>query len=181
MRTFSRTNHCSLRAFTLIEVALAIAILGIGLATITTLSTRLVDDTFYEVGRSRGTILALYILETQAVSPADATNDEDNGSQNQAGALIPKLETLGYFSGLNRQEDFPYLDERWTYELNFEPLALPLSEKTYNIVTSAVRWGPSDFETVHLQSIVEVKTNNNSTSAGGIGTNGTNNTNGLSP
>jgi len=147
------------RAFTLIEVALAIAILGIGLATITTLSTRLVDDTYYEVGRSNGTILALYILETQTVSSTDAPTGEDDANQNQAGAIIPKLDALGFFTGLDKEQDFPYLTNKWNYELKFEPLSLPFTETSFNIVTSIVSWGPSDFETVHLQTIVKVKDN----------------------
>lgn len=145
------------KGFTLIEVALAIAILGIGLATITTLSTRLVDDTYYEIGRSNGTILALYLLETQSASPTDQNKDNQNSTQNQSGALVSKLASLGYFAGLKQEDDFPFLNNSWTYQITHEPLSLPLTDTPLDIVTVSVRWGSNDFESVRLQTVVKGK------------------------
>lgn len=162
------------KGFTLIEVALAIAILGIGLATITTLSTRLVDDTYYEIGRSNGTILAFYLLETQNAAPTDPSQD-DASTQNQSGGLISKLDSLGFFSGLNKEEDFPYLSEAWNYQITHEPLTIPLTDTPLDIITVSVRWGNNDFESVRIQTVVKGKdkpnqgTPNPQGGAGGFG------------
>lgn len=150
------------RGFTLIEVALAITILGIGLVTITTLSTRLVDDTFYEVQRAKGTILALYLMETQNNTPTDDINSDEGAEiKNESGQLVSKLDAIGFFAGLDKKEDFPYLDQSWTYELTYEPMSLPFTETPFEIFSASVRWGPNEYDLVRLQSILKGKPKKN--------------------
>lgn len=79
--------------FTLIEVAVAIAILGAGLATLVTLQTRLTDTFLRERNLFRATLAAQYLitfLEIENDPPEPGTSD---------GLLADALREKGYFDG----------------------------------------------------------------------------------
>ncbi|MBP9838973.1 MAG: prepilin-type N-terminal cleavage/methylation domain-containing protein, partial [Proteobacteria bacterium] len=79
------------RGFTLIEVAIAIAIFGIALSSLIALQTRLVDNFIRERKLLRATLAAQYLMtfieiESDPPGPQDNTTD-----------LISELKKRGYF------------------------------------------------------------------------------------
>lgn len=150
-KTFNTEN-----AFTLIEVAIAIAILGIGLMTISSLTTRLMNDTLEEINRTHSSFFGQYILETVL---ADRFNNESNNANSQAsssGSLYEKLQAMNYFEGINSQ-NLEYT-RSWTYDLKVENINLPLEvPATYEKYSLTISWGTLSNQFFHIETIKKSK------------------------
>ena len=142
------------KGFTLIEVAVAIALLGLGLVTLTALTTRLMNDTQEEVNRSRASLLAQYILEINLSNRFNGGAGSGNNSQN--GELYSKLQELEYFNGLPDSESFNYL-KGWEYNLTIEPLSLPLTEAAFEKYIMTISWGKSYGQEFTIETIKKAK------------------------
>jgi len=150
--------------FTLIEVAVSITILALGMVTLTGTTTRLMESTHQELQRSRASIFASYLIETSLtdsntpggtqVPPSSTTGIQSGQPQirNESGQLIDKLRQLGYLDELTI-EDFPYLDPQWTFQIINQPLELALLPSPPQHIIISVSWGPADHQIYTLETI----------------------------
>ncbi len=178
----TKHNLTKEKGFTLIEVALAIAILGLGLSTLVALSTRLVDDTLHEINRTYASIISDYLLEVHLVENSNNTQintqvqnpDPNNpnqtqqtgdtqtlnpGTRNSSGSVMQKLSNYGYFNGINKESETTYLNNAWTYKIQHEPLTLPLTKDQFEMITSTVSWGKSASDSVSIGIMVKIEQN----------------------
>ena len=111
--------------FTLIEVAIAVAILGVALVTLIGLQTRMLDSFDLERKRERAAMYAAYLMgvvETQKEAPAVGGDEGD---------LEDYLRKAGYFDGEPREERKEERDslEGWRYVLTVTEFLLPFAEE----------------------------------------------------
>ncbi|HMO17383.1 MAG TPA: prepilin-type N-terminal cleavage/methylation domain-containing protein [Oligoflexia bacterium] len=168
--------QCDNSGFTLIEIAIAIAIFGIALSTLMATTTRLIDTSYSELQRSRAAIFASYLFEValhNAQNPQQQTqsdpgrgtspNDIQITNQSstlrgiipaQSGRLIDRLNNSGFFEGLDVNRDFPFLNHDWHFNLVNEPLDLPLLSSPPQHITITVSWGNQNSDSYVLETIV---------------------------
>ena len=94
--------------FTLIEIAVAVSILGASLATVIALNTRLLDTVSREQNLLRATLYGQYLLAFVEIAPEPPEVGVDEGE------LTDRLKRLGYFEG----DEFESLVDRlqgWRY------------------------------------------------------------------
>ena len=108
MRENRQSHALNEAAFTLIEIAVAVAILGSSLATIIALNTRLLDTVSREKSLLRASLYGQYLLTFVEIapSPPEVVSDE--------GELAERLKRLGYFQG----DEFDSLSDQlegWHY------------------------------------------------------------------
>ena len=145
--------------FTLIEVAIAIAILGVALMTLTALTTRLMNDTRDEVNRIQASFLGQYILGVKLADRFSSQNNSGNsdaGNANASGNLYQKLQDLDFFTGLDSAESFSYL-KSWTYNLKVEPLSLPLTQNQFEKYSIELIWGKGGEANFKMETIKKAK------------------------
>ncbi len=155
------------KGFTLIEIAVAIAILGVGLATLMGTTVRLMDSTYQEINRGKASIYATYILEvalakeqqasrgmgTQFGNPQGGVSATEMGQQqmgSQSGNLFQHLSQLGYFDNIPSEEGFI---RNWTFEFIRQPLDIPLIPIPPQHIILTVRWGLEPYESYTLETI----------------------------
>lgn len=148
------------QGFTLVEVAIAIALLGIGLMTLTAITTRLMNDTQEEINRTRASFYAQYILE---ITLADrfAQNGQAAVAQNAgSGSLYEKLSQIRYFEGID--EGAHSFTKNWTYDLKIENINLELAvPATYEKYALDISWGSGGDQVLHIETIKKAKENPN--------------------
>ena len=79
--------------FTLIEIAVAVSILGASLATVIALNTRLLDTVSREQNLLRASLYGQYILTFIEIAPAPPEVGVDEGEHTD------RLKRIGYFQG----------------------------------------------------------------------------------
>lgn len=179
--------------FTLIEIAVAIAILGIGMATLLGTTARLMDSTYQEINRAQASIYASYILEVvlakenqsnrggmmgQGLNSGGLNSTETNQQNmgNQSGNLVQHLGSLGYFDALPENSELASNAKHWTYEFIRQPLEIPLIPIPPQQILITVRWGSAAHESYTLETIRPPLAENdtsNQTSGGGQNMGGT--------
>lgn len=140
---FRVTASCG---FTLLEIAVAISILGIGLATLVTLQTRYIAAYELESDRTFATLTAQYILTKLEQNP------ESLVAGTVGGALKSRLEQDGYYdykSDLVKSEDHEHLDA-WTYQLSIRPQDVPPNEDVLRRIDLTITWDGGDLSFVYF-------------------------------
>lgn len=159
-------RHNSESGFTLVEVAIAIALLGLGLMTLTALSVRLMNDTQEEANRIRASFYAQYLLEVFLADRQAGNNNANNDSQNKStGSLYSKLQEINYFDDLENIDEFKHL-ENWNYNFDTENITLPFTTSSLDKYKLVVSWGREANQEFSVETIKKSKdtgqtTNNN--------------------
>lgn len=142
------TSHAEPNAvagFTLVEIAVAVAILGVALVSLIGLHTRMVNTYINETNRFQAALTLQYIasiLETEPEPPAEGSTQE---------LLVDRLSKLGYFDGDSSAQKSESRFEGWQFEQQVDSLSLPfqreeLAEDAIRQISMRVVWGPSDDE-----------------------------------
>ena len=163
-----RAKH-SQSGFTLVEVAIAIALLGMGLITLTGLATRLMNDTREEVNRIRASFFAQYIIELKL---ADRFNNNNNQNKqappSSSGSLYQKLSEVQYFDGIENNSELDYL-KSWSYSFDIQQITLPFTTSNFEKYHLKITWGNDANQQFELETIKKSKDTaqaNDSTSGG---------------
>jgi prepilin-type N-terminal cleavage/methylation domain-containing protein len=131
------------RGFTLVEIAVAVAILGIALTTLIGLHTRMLDIYLQEKARTQAAFYGQYILSIVEVDP----QVPDPGTE--SGDLRNKLDELGYFddneNGLKAKELIG-----WNYNIEVSSENFLELEDAYRRVDLSISWGPSEEESFSM-------------------------------
>lgn len=127
------------RGFTLAEIAVAVAILGLALTTLVGLHTNMLNTYFNENNRIKAGFYARYIMTMLEVQPDPPAEGNDQGD------LESYLDSFGYFGaddalGSKNKSEF----EGWSYALNVESTDLPLLEDALMRVELEIAWGEND-------------------------------------
>jgi prepilin-type N-terminal cleavage/methylation domain-containing protein len=153
------------KGFTLIEIAVAIAILGVALATLMGTTIRLMDSTHDEINRAQASLYASYILEVsvarenqaaRGIQQAQAVSSTEIGQQQmgaQSGGLLQHLTQLGYFDGVSPDAITGTRIDNWTFEFIRQPLDIPLIPIPPQHLLIHIRWGPEAHESYTLETI----------------------------
>ncbi len=156
------------KGFTLVEIAIAVAILGVALVTLVGLQTRMLDTYFIEKNRVKASLYAQYLMAMVEVQP------EPPEVGNESRDLKDALEDAGYFD----KEGFERADqtiEGWRYTRQVVPLGLPVSggdvmDDALRRVDIVIEWGPSDDEEFDLTYFINMPISPDLAQAGGGGT-----------
>ena len=127
--------------FTLVEIAISVAILGLALVTLIVMQTRFLDIHSREKNYTRATLYAGYLLTLIEVSP----DVPPTGSSSVD--LFEALEDAGYFDDsagkLGSQSPEESL-KGWTYEKQVTGVDIPPFEDILRRIDLTIRWGESE-------------------------------------
>lgn len=137
-------RSCNYSGFTLIEVALSVAILGIGLVTLIGLQTRHMANYARERDLSRAAMLAQYIL---SATEADADFPEEGV---RAGSLAGELKRLGYFSSDEETASTEPLLRDWVLNESVSNLSIGQLDKALQRIDLTITWGDGPSQQYHV-------------------------------
>lgn len=141
MNTRATPNKKTLtRAFTLVEVAVAIAILGLALTSLVTLQTRQLQSHFHEKKLMKAALYAQYLMAIVETKENPPEIGETSGDLRDA------LNTAGYFDDDRMKEEEKELDG-WSYQQRVSEFQLPSVtvpiEDIARTIQIEVSWGRS--------------------------------------
>ena len=146
----AKKGFLSEQAFTLVEVAVAVAIAGIGLATLIVLQTRIINTYAFERNLTKAVLYAQYVMTFVEI---DAKKAEYGISE---GDLVSILDDFGYFQtddelSKNERESL----EEWRYIKEIEKEDFGLGDMIASLIPGAgkeieiarrvrltISWGP---------------------------------------
>ena len=144
--------------FTLVEIVVAVVLLGIGLSTLIGMQVNYANAYIEEENRTKATLYAQYIMaliETDLDPP-------DTGSD--GGDLENHLRDLDYFN-----EDFEVGEEvpldGWKYKMDVQSIDILELQDALRRIELTVNWGPTERE--EYKVIFYMKNNPSSSSIGG--------------
>ncbi|MFN8389566.1 MAG: prepilin-type N-terminal cleavage/methylation domain-containing protein [Bdellovibrionota bacterium] len=129
--------------FTLIEVAVAIAILGAGFATLISFQTRLMDNYVHERNLFRATLAAQYLMAFLEVD-----NDPPEVGDTD-GALEEALRKRGYFDG-EQLDDTAKQFDGWKLEQHVTSVDYAEFQDILRRIELKVSWDKSERDSVSL-------------------------------
>lgn len=147
------TTHSTLdnseQGFTLIEIAVSVAILGVALVSLIGLHTRMIDTYINEQNRFQAALALQYVasmLETEADPPELGFASD---------ALTAHLEELGFFDADSSEQRQMFSFEGWQFEQLVESIGLPvdreeLSEDAIRKISLRTFWGPGEEQQFRL-------------------------------
>jgi prepilin-type N-terminal cleavage/methylation domain-containing protein len=151
--------------FTLIEIAVAVAILGIALTTLVGLQTRMLDIYFNERNRFDASLYGQYLmvaLETKSTPPSVSTREGD---------LRDALEKAGFFDNDGFDEPLT-LRGAWQYREEVSSVDLPLISDAMRRVDLTISWGDLENEDESYSLVhfipVDIQSNRQSPFSGGF-------------
>jgi len=122
--------------FTLIEVALSVAILGVALTTLVALQSSYIRSYQHERNLMRASLIAQYLLsvwEGDDDMPSPGTSEKP---------LIPILKRFGYFDENDAVSGMEPEFDGWVLARNISNVNLPPLENVLRRVQLEVIWGP---------------------------------------
>ena len=144
------SNNKNSSGFTIVEIAVAVAILGIALTTLISLQTRMLDTYLNEKARTRAGFFGQYIMSLIEIDEAPEPGVD-------SGALRSKLEELGYFEenkfGIKAQDI-----SSWNYQIETTSEAFQIIEDAYRRIDLTISWGESEEESFNLVYYVKSPT-----------------------
>jgi len=140
-------NH-SAAGFTLVEVAVAIAILAVAFTTLITLNTRFLSSYFNDRNITQAALLAQRVLSLMEVegSPPDV------GSKK--GDFLELLEKSG---DIYKKNEIEQLVKNWTYTLEVQAIPVPPDDDAMRRIDLTVSWGESAAEEFALVYFMKSK------------------------
>ncbi len=142
--------------FTLLEIAIAVAILGVALVTLVGLQTRLIDSYVQEKNREQAALYAQYLMsitQVQVEAPEVGTEEKD---------LESILREAGYFDN-DRRRDFELMLDGWSYLRSVSSISaptvegLPPLEDILRRIDLEIRWGEAEDESYRLVYFMQPK------------------------
>lgn len=130
--------------FTLIEIALAVAILGVGLTTLVSLQTRYLDSYVTEHNRTKATLYARYLMTIHEVSTLypEPGIKEDN--------LSAKLKEAGYFDESEHSQKLEEDLKLWKYKEEVSIIPVMNKIDALRRIDLQIRWGETAREEYNL-------------------------------
>lgn len=126
--------------FTLIEVALSVAILGVALTTLVALQSGYLRSYMYGRNLVKASLVGQYLL---AVWDADEDLPNPGSSEKD---LLPILDKLGYFAESDTMIDEKISFEGWQLRRTVTNVGYPPLEKALRKIELEVIWGPGSNE-----------------------------------
>ena len=121
------------RGFTLVEIAIAVAILGLAFSTLIGLHTKMIDTYSLERNRNIASLVGQYMLAIIEVAPQPPDAGSDSGN------LRNKLQDYGYFEG--ETDYFKDELENWEYTTEVTSYDLLVLEDVYRKIELNISWG----------------------------------------
>ncbi len=140
----------SRKGFTLVEIAVAIAILGVALSIFVTLQAKLIDNFIYEKNLFRATLADQFLMTFIEIQKDPPEKGELEGD------LAEALRSKGYFheSGFDNPED-QFKGWKFTQRVSpVEDLGNTLLEDAIRKVELKVNWSDSDKDSITLTYFV---------------------------
>lgn len=121
--------------FTLIEITVAIAILGIGLSTVIILQTHYLQQFTAEKNRSKAAMYAKQIMSSIEIAP----RSPDEGLT--SGGLMDLFAEQGVITGNAKDEKERKAMESWTYTQEISSIDIPELQNTFKRIDLTIAWG----------------------------------------
>jgi prepilin-type N-terminal cleavage/methylation domain-containing protein len=137
------------KGFTLIEVAISIAILGVALTTLISLQSGYLRNSLNDKNLVRAALMAQYIL---AVVEGDDNFPEPGKSEKD---LIPILDRIGYFEE-NEQLALQKRDfEGWLLRREITNVGIPPMESALRRIVLEIMWGDTQSESFSVTYFIK--------------------------
>ena len=139
--------------FTLVEVAIAVAILGLALTTLVGLHTRMLDTYYLERNRTKASLAAQYLMTLTEVAPDPPEVGSTEGDLNEL------LDERGYYTDLDDTEvknSKEQLFNGWRYTYEVHSIDLPLIEDALRRIDLVLIWGEGEDERYNLSYFMNV-------------------------
>ncbi len=133
-------NNKKNNGFTLIEIAIAITILGLAMTTIIGLQTRYVNNYMVERDRTKAALIAQYIMTSIEVEKEPPEKGEKKESLNSV------LKKIHYFENLDskdKKQEKKYL-RNWTLTKKVTSIDIHLIKDVLRRVDLKIKWGKSE-------------------------------------
>ena len=129
--------------FTLVEIALAVAILGLGLTTLVSLQTAVINNYLREIKLIKASLYGQYLMTLIEVAPeAPETGTKET-------ALEDELKEAGYFDA----DDFNEVKEDfadWKVKKEINSVPVPPFEDAMRRVDLTITWGEGERDRLKL-------------------------------
>jgi prepilin-type N-terminal cleavage/methylation domain-containing protein len=133
----------SAAGFTLVEVAIAVAILGVSLATLLTLQTRYIRIYLSEENQTRAALYAQYLMTMLDLA------EELPEAGTKSGPLLDVLQQQGYFDKNVPPQEKERLKE-WDYDQTVTSEDYGDAVDIMRRISLKLSWGPSESESFSL-------------------------------
>ena len=124
--------------FTLVEIAMAVAILGLGLTTLVGIQSNYTSAFIFERQLNRAALFAEYLMGTYDI----AEQAPDTGTEE--GSLKSALDKAGYFQQGEDTSSFEL--ENWRYERLVTNVGVPPFDDALRELRLTVSWGEGEKE-----------------------------------
>ena len=144
-RILQSHNTAAESGFTLVEIAVSVAILGVALVSLIGLQSSMMQTYVNEQNRFQAALSLQYVaslLETEPQPPEIGYKSED---------FEKTLDELGFFDSDQATQKSLFRFEGWEFEQNVEGIGLPtdreeLAEDAIRKISLRVVWGPTEDE-----------------------------------
>lgn len=137
------------RGFTLIEVAISIAILGIALTTLVSLQSSYLRNLTNDRNLVRAALIGQYLL---AIVEADDNFPNPGSSEKE---LLPTLEKSGYFDDNEELANGKSEFEGWRLRREVTNVGIPPVESALRRIVIEIIWGDSQNESFSLAYFIK--------------------------
>ena len=138
------------KGFTLVEIAIAVAILGLAFTTLISLHTKMLNSYGIEKNRNQAAMIGQYIFTMLEVAPAPPEVGADNGN------LKSKLQDLGYFDTDNEKWKSDDIDD-WQFTQTVVSEGLLDIQDVYRRIELKISWGNGSEDSFDLIYFVFTK------------------------
>lgn len=125
--------------FTLVEIAVAVAVLGLALTSLIGLQTRMLDTYYNEHRRIQASLYGQYLMTMIEAGP------EVPEVETKEGKLRTLLDEKGYF---DNEDSFGGKDpmKGWNYQMTVSSIDLPLLADALRRIDLSISWGEGEDE-----------------------------------
>ena len=153
MINFIKSN----KAFTLVEIAIAVTLLGLGLTTIVSLQNSATEAVLNEKNRLQAALYGDYLLTMIKVSKSIPNIGEERLD------ISNELERTGFFALENNPNKLRENLANWQYVRRVSPVPFPIPELQNSLIKLEINlsWGDRDDQNINLIYFTEPTGNQN--------------------
>ena len=165
----NKSHKTNQSGFTLVEIAIAVAILGLAFTTLVGLHTKMLNNYGIERNRNMAAMIGQYMLAMIEVSPTPPEVGGDSGD------LKSKLQDFGFFDTDDNKTNFDEEIKGWEFNTTVTSGDLEELKDVYRRIELKLNWGDGPEDSFDFVYFVFTKSYRSSGASAGGGANPLNN------